>query len=106
MNTQKETRTSAIRETGAGSSTTYMERRSTPDSSGATAVPRLSAVDISDAMPLFIVIAKTPADRISRRCYLSLHAAEKAAKRARARGSAVSLELRAVVRAEAVGTDG
>lgn len=106
MNTQKETRTSAVRETGAGPSTTYMERRSTSDSTGTPPVPRLSRADISDAVPLFVVIVKTPAERITRRCYLSLHAAEKAAKRARARGSAVSLELRAVVRAEAVGTDG
>ncbi|SLM98460.1 hypothetical protein FM106_15885 [Brachybacterium faecium] len=57
-------------------------------------------------MPLFVVITKTPADRISRRCYLSLHAAEKATKRAQARGSAATLELRAVVRVEGVGTDG
>lgn len=104
MNTQKETRTSA--ESGAGPSTTYMGARRNPDSTGAVTEPRLSAADIADAMPLFIVIARTPADRISRRCYLSLHAAEKAARRARDRGSAVSLELRAVVRVEAVGTDG
>lgn len=105
MTTQKETRTSAIRETGAGPSTTYKECRSTSDSIGAHHEPRLSANEIADAMPLFVVITKSQTERISRRCYLSLHAAEKAAKRARARGSAVTLELRAVVRVDGVSAD-
>ena len=97
MTTQKETRTSAIRGTGAGPSTTYMAPRSTSDSIGAVPEPRLSATEIADA--------KSPAERISRRCYLSLHAAEKAVKRAQARGSAATLELRAVVRIDGVSAD-
>ncbi|WP_445121457.1 hypothetical protein [Brachybacterium alimentarium] len=91
MTTQKETRTSA--ESGAGPSTTYMEPRSTSDSIGACDAPRLSAADISQSLPAYILIVKTPTLRISRRVYLSLHAAVKACERAQARGHAATLEL-------------
>ncbi|WP_420111542.1 hypothetical protein [Pseudactinotalea sp.] len=40
---------------------------------------------------------KTPAERVMRRTYLSLPAAEKAVRRAQARGSAATLELHRVV---------
>lgn len=64
---------------------------------GAPSIPHLSASEIAASRPLYLLIVKTPTDRIARRCYLSLHAAEKACRRAQARGSAASLEMHRVV---------
>lgn len=101
MTTQKETRTSANRETGAGPSTTYMELRGTSDSIGAAPEPRLSADEIphltaderSAAIPAYVLLLKSPKDRITRRLFLSLPGAIRAAERAQQRGSATHLEL-------------
>lgn len=59
--------------------------------------PHLSAADIANSRPLYVLVVKTPTERLTRRTYLSLPAAEKACKRAQARGSAAMLELHRVV---------
>lgn len=64
---------------------------------GAPRIPHLSAAEIALSRPMYLLIVKTQTDRVLRRPYLSLPAAEKAAKRAQARGSAVTLELHRVV---------
>lgn len=64
---------------------------------GAPPIPHLSASEIAASRPLYLLIVKTPTDRLTRRCYLSLHAAEKACRRARERGSAATLEMHRVV---------
>ncbi|MBE9404497.1 hypothetical protein M4D54_09170 [Brachybacterium sp. p3-SID1565] len=46
-----------------------------------------------DALPAYVLILKTGHGRISRRVYLTLDAAAKAAQRAEARGHAASLEF-------------
>lgn len=52
----------------------------------------------TDRAPIpHLLIVKTPAERVMRRTYLSLPAAEKAVRRAQERGSAVTLELHRVV---------
>lgn len=60
-------------------------------------VPHLTAVEIAESRPLYLLVVKTPAERVMRRTYLSLPAAEKAVRRAQARGSAVTLELHRLV---------
>ena len=64
---------------------------------GTPPIPHLSASEIAASRPLYLLIVKTPTDRLTRRCYLSLHAAEKACRRARERGSAATLEMHRVV---------
>lgn len=64
---------------------------------GAPRFPHLTAAEREASRPLYLLIVKTPSERITRRCYLSLHAAEKACRRAQARGSAASLEMHRVV---------
>lgn len=59
--------------------------------------PHLTAAQIAESRPLYLLIVKTPTDRLTRRTYLSLPAAEKACRRAQARGSAATLELHRVV---------
>jgi hypothetical protein len=56
-------------------------------------VPRLTEAEICASRPLYVLITKTPSERITRRVYLSLHSATKAVQRAQARGNAASLEL-------------
>ncbi|MGP5252660.1 hypothetical protein ACTXLT_09125 [Brachybacterium alimentarium] len=53
----------------------------------------LSRPEVLDALPTYILIVKTPTDRLIRRVYLSLHSAVKATERAQARGHAATLEL-------------
>lgn len=55
--------------------------------------PHLTATEIRESRPTYVLIVKTPSDRITRRVYLSLHAAVRATERAQARGHAASLEL-------------
>lgn len=55
--------------------------------------PYLSAAEIQASRPSYVLIVKTPADRITRRVFLSLHGAVKACERAQARGNAAHLEL-------------
>lgn len=55
--------------------------------------PTVTREEIAVAMPVYVLIVKTPTDRITRRVYLSLHAAVKATERAQTRGHAASLEL-------------
>ena len=68
-----------------------------PQDTGAPRFPHLTAAEREASRPLYLLIVKTPSERITRRCYLSLHAAEKACRRAQARGSAASLEMHRVV---------
>lgn len=68
-----------------------------PQGTGALPIPHLSASEIAASRPLYLLVVKTPTDRLTRRCYLSLHAAEKACRRARERGSAATLEMHRVV---------
>jgi hypothetical protein len=68
-----------------------------PQDTGAPRIPHLTAADIAAARPLYLLVVKTQADRVLRRTYLSLAAAEQAVKRAQARGQAVTLELHRLV---------
>lgn len=72
-------------------------REAASHSIGTSRIPHLSASEIAASRPLYLLIVKTPSDRLTRRCYLSLHAAEKACRRARERGSAATLEMHRVV---------
>lgn len=60
-------------------------------------LPHLTAADIALSRPLYLLVVKTPSERVMRRTYLSLPAAEKAVRRAQARGSAATLELHRLV---------
>ena len=64
---------------------------------GPTPAPLLTAAEIAESRPAYVVVVKTQSDRRVRRLFLSLASAEKAARRAQARGSAVSLELMRLV---------
>lgn len=64
---------------------------------GAPRIPHLTAADIAASRPLYLLIVKTQADRVLRRTYLSLPAAEQAVKRAQGRGHAATLELHRLV---------
>lgn len=64
---------------------------------GRTAAPHLSLDEIAASHPGYVLIVKTPSARITRRVFLSLHAAVKATERAEARGHATSLTLCRVV---------
>lgn len=69
---------------------------STADSLQGTAglpIPHLSRSEVADAIPAYVLIVKTPTQRVTRRVYLSLHSAVKACERARTRGHAATLEL-------------
>lgn len=68
-----------------------------PESTVTARIPHLTAAEIAESRPLYLLIVKTPADRLMRRTYLSLPAAEKAVRRAQSRGSAATLELHRVV---------
>lgn len=72
-------------------STEAVQRNCTDPST--TANPTLTSEEIAVALPVYVLIVKTPTDRITRRVYLSLHSAVKATERAQARGHAASLEL-------------
>lgn len=71
--------------------------RTQSQDTGAPRIPHLTADEIANSRPLYILVVKTVAERVTRRTYLSLPAAEKACKRAQARGHAVTLELHRVV---------
>ncbi|GAB2535203.1 hypothetical protein [Brachybacterium huguangmaarense] len=95
MNTPNaETRPQA---TGARSETHRIRRNTHPDSKAAAPIPHLSDAEIETSRPLYVLVSKNVHDRITRRVYLSLHAAVNASKRAEMRGQAVSLELCRVV---------
>lgn len=64
-----------------------------PQATEAPRTPHLSAAEIAASKPTYVLIVRTPTDRITRRVFLSLHAAVKASQRAEARGHAISLEL-------------
>lgn len=84
--------------TGATSrSTHHSATADAPESTVTARIPHLTAADIALSRPLYLLVVKTPAERVMRRTYLSLPAAEKAVKRAQARGSAATLELHRVV---------
>lgn len=68
-----------------------------PQDTGAPRIPHLTADDIAAARPLYLLVVKTQTDRVQRRTYLSLTAAEQAVKRAQARGHAATLELHRLV---------
>lgn len=55
--------------------------------------PHLSTSEIAASRPTYALLVKTPSGRVTRRLFLSLHAAVKATERAEARGHAASLEL-------------
>ncbi|GEM_PF-5769786 len=63
------------------------------DSTEPASVPHLSADEIQASRPTYCLLVKTPTERVTRRLFLSLHAAIKATERAQMRGHAVSLEL-------------
>lgn len=63
------------------------------DSTPAPAIPVLTAGEITASRPCYVLVVKTPSDRITRRVFLSLHAAVKATERSEARGHAAHLEL-------------
>ncbi|OFT58148.1 hypothetical protein HMPREF3159_07945 [Brachybacterium sp. HMSC06H03] len=67
------------------------------ESTGPAPIPHLTAAQIAESRPLYLLIVKTPSDRLMRRTFLSLPAAEKAVRRAQERGSAATLELHRVV---------
>lgn len=56
-------------------------------------------------LPGYCLLVTTPAERTTRRLFLSLHAATKAAERAERRGGAASLELCHIVPAGEVDRD-
>lgn len=60
---------------------------------GAFPVPHLTAAEREAALTAYVLLLKSPTDRLSRRLFLSLPAAMRAAERAQQRGSAVHLEL-------------
>ncbi|MGP5376394.1 hypothetical protein ACTXM8_10420 [Brachybacterium alimentarium] len=64
-----------------------------PQDTGEPVALRLSRAEVLDALPTYILIVKTPTDRVTRRVYLSLHSAVKATERAQIRGHAATLEL-------------
>ena len=70
---------------------------------GSTPAPHLSADEIAAATTGYVLIVKTPTDRIVRRVFLSLHSAVKAAQRAQDRGHAASVHLVAFRPAEGGG---
>ncbi|MGP5640193.1 hypothetical protein ACTXPS_12175 [Brachybacterium tyrofermentans] len=64
-----------------------------PQSTGKPVALRLERAEVLAALPAYILIVKTPTQRVTRRVYLSLHSAVKACERAQLRGHAASLEL-------------
>lgn len=64
-----------------------------PQATGETRPPHLTRTEVLDALPAYVLILKTGHGRISRRVYLTLAAADRAAQRHRAHGHAVTLEL-------------
>lgn len=64
---------------------------------GAHPIPHLSASDIAASIPAYALLVMTPTQRVTRRLFLSLHAAVKAAERAQKRGSEAHLEMVRVV---------
>lgn len=68
-----------------------------PQDTGEHPAPHLSPAEIAAFRPTYVLLVKTPTDRVTRRVYLSLHAAVKATERAQARGHAASLELARLV---------
>lgn len=88
--------------TGAAHSST-LNTHSEP--TAAPEVLRLTQAERDAIRPLYVLIVKTEAERVTRRVYLSLPAAVKATQRAQARGHAASLELHRILPHEAVVTD-
>lgn len=64
-----------------------------PESIGESPRPHLTAAERATALPAYCLLVRTPSDRTTRRLFLSLHAAMRAAERAQKRGSAAHLEL-------------
>lgn len=63
------------------------------DSTVSTPRPHLTADERSAALPAYCLLVKSPSGRLTRRVFLSLPAAMRAAERAQQRGSSVHLEL-------------
>lgn len=82
---------------GAVSPSHILSREDGHQDTAPAPIPHLTAAQIAESRPLYLLIVKTPADRLMRRTYLSLPAAERAVRRAQARGSAATLELHRVV---------
>lgn len=78
---------------GGGSGAAESVVATPPQDTEKPAALRLSRAEVLDALPTYILIVKTPTDRVTRRVYLSLHSAVKATERAQARGHAATLEL-------------
>lgn len=67
--------------------------------------PRLSHAEIETSLPLYVIVTKSPTDRINRRVYLSLHSAVKAVQRAEQRGNAAELTMMRCAPYKAGGAD-
>lgn len=64
-----------------------------PQDTGHLRTPHLTRAEVLAATPAYALIVKIPTGRVTRRLYLTLDAAAKAAQRAEARGHAASLEF-------------
>lgn len=64
-----------------------------PQDTGTPTRPHLDRAEALAAIPAYVLIVKTPGAHISRRVYLTLAAADRAAHRAQNRGHAATLEL-------------
>lgn len=80
--------------TGATSRSTMQSTTAdAPEPTGDRVATRLDRAEVLDALPAYVLIVKTPTQRISRRVFLSLHSAVRACERAQQRGHAATLEL-------------
>lgn len=78
---------------GGGSGTAQSAVGARHQDTEGTPRPHLSADERATALPACCLLVKSPTDRLSRRVFLSLPAAMRAAERAQQRGSSVHLEL-------------
>ncbi len=78
---------------GGGSGAAQSVVATRDQDTGGTPRPHLSADERASARPAYCLLVKSPTDRLSRRLFLSLPAAMRAAERAQQRGSSVHLEL-------------
>lgn len=82
---------------GGGSGAVQSVVATQGQNTGSLPVPHLTAEERATTIPAYCLLVKTPTDRTTRRLFLSLHAAMRAAERAQQRGSAVHLELCEIV---------
>ena len=78
---------------GGGSGTAQSAVAAQGQDTEATPRPHLSADERGAALPAYCLLVKSPSDRLSRRLFLSLPPAMRAAERAQQRGSSAHLEL-------------